>query len=86
MQLVTFGIDKEKNLIVQFSIFIQPYNQQPLIIYQLETVQVPILDQNYKSTFLHTFTNQKAIQCTEFRNVYLPTAAGTRIMCIENWL
>ena len=25
MQLVTFGIDKDKNLIVQFPIFIQPY-------------------------------------------------------------
>ena len=36
MQLVTFGI------------FIQPYTQQPLTLYQLETVSVPILDQNDK--------------------------------------
>ena len=28
MQLVTFGIDKDKNLIVQLPIFIQPYTQQ----------------------------------------------------------
>ena len=49
MQLVTFGIDKEKNLIVQFPIFVQPYIQQPLILYQLETVSVPILDQNNKA-------------------------------------
>ena len=27
MQLVTFGIDKDKNLIVQFPVFIQPYAQ-----------------------------------------------------------
>ena len=46
MHLVTFGIDKDKNLIVQFPVFIQPYIQQPLILYQLETVPVPILDQN----------------------------------------
>ena len=31
MKLVTFVIDKERNLIIQFSIFIQPYTQQPLI-------------------------------------------------------
>ena len=42
MQLVTFGIDRDKNLIVQFPIFIQPYTQQLLILYQLETAQVPI--------------------------------------------
>ena len=46
MQLVTFCIDKDKNLIIQFPIFIQPYTQQPLILYQLETVPVPITDQN----------------------------------------
>ena len=46
MQLVTFGINKDKNLIIQFPVFIQPYTQQPLILYQLETVPVPIIDQN----------------------------------------
>ena len=46
MQLVTFGINKDKNLIVQFPVFIQPYTQQPLILYQIETVPVPIIDQN----------------------------------------
>ena len=33
MQLVTFGIEIDKNLIVQFPVFIQPYTQQPLILY-----------------------------------------------------
>ena len=46
MQLVTFGIDKDKNLIIQFPVFIQLYTQQPLILYQLETAPVPIIDQN----------------------------------------
>ena len=46
MQLVTFGMDKDKNLIILFPVFIQPYTQQPLILYQLETVPVPITDQN----------------------------------------
>ena len=54
MQLVTFGIDRDNNLIVQFPIFIQPYTQQPLILYQLETVPVPILDQNDRA---HSYTH-----------------------------
>ena len=48
MQLVTFGINKDKNLI-QFLVFIQPYSQQSIILYQLETVPIPILDQNDKA-------------------------------------
>ena len=38
MQLVTFGVDNDMNLIIQFPVFIQPYTQKPLILYQLETV------------------------------------------------
>ena len=46
MKLVTFRIDKDRNLIMQFPIFVQPYTQQPLILYQLETVPVLIIDEN----------------------------------------
>ena len=46
MKLVTFGIDKERNLMIQFLVFVQPYTQKRLIMYQIETVPVPILDQN----------------------------------------
>ena len=46
MKLVTIGIDKNKNLIVQFRVFMQPYTQQPLILYQIETVPVSIIDRN----------------------------------------
>ena len=51
MQLVTFGIDRDMNLIIQFMVFIQPYTQKPLILYLLETVPVSILDQNTKAKF-----------------------------------
>ena len=44
MKLVTFGIDNKRNLIVQFPVFVQPYTQKRLIMYQIETVPVPILD------------------------------------------
>ena len=54
MQLVTFGINKDKNLIGQFPVFIQPYIQQPLILNQLETVLVPVIDQNTRA---HSYTH-----------------------------
>ena len=53
MQLVTFGIDKDMNLVIQFLVFIQPYMQRPLILYQLETVPVPVSDENIEA-HLHT--------------------------------
>ena len=49
VQFVTFGIDKDMNLVIQIPVFIQPYIQKPLILYQLETVPVPILDKNTKA-------------------------------------
>ena len=54
MHLVTFAIDRDKNFIVQFPIFIQPYTQQPLILYELKTVPDPILDQNERA---HSYTH-----------------------------
>ena len=57
MQLVTFLVfDKDMNLVIQFPVFIQPYTQKSLILYQLETVPVPILDRNNEAqsyTHLH---------------------------------
>ena len=53
MKLVTFGIDQKRNLIIQFPVFVQPYTQQPLILYQLETVPVPIVDKNTRA---HSYT------------------------------
>ena len=54
MQLVTFGIDRDMDLVIQFLVFIQPYIQKPLILYQIETAQVPILDTN---TEAHSYTD-----------------------------
>ena len=54
MQLVTFGIDKDMNLIIQFPVLIQPHTQRPLILYQLETVPISILDRKTKA---HSYTH-----------------------------
>ena len=62
MQLVTFGIDREMNLVIQFPVFIQPYIQKLLILYQLETVPVPILDTNTQAqSYTHLFINKPYI-------------------------
>ena len=49
MPLITFGIDKNMNLIIQVPIFVQPYTEKPLILYHLEMVPTPILVQNVKA-------------------------------------
>ena len=46
LKLVTFGLNKERNLIVQFPVFIQQYIQQQVILYQIEREPVPIIDLN----------------------------------------
>ena len=62
MQLILFGIDKDKNLIIQFPIFVQAYTQQPLILYQLETVPVPIINQNTQvQSYTHLQVNKPYI-------------------------
>ena len=53
---ITFGIDNQRNLIVQFPVFVQPYTQKRLIMYQIETVPIPILEENKQ---VHSYTEFK---------------------------
>ena len=65
MKFVTFGIDGDRNLIIQFPVFVQPYMQQPLILYQIDTVPVPIIDQNKKAnSYIH-------LQIDSHRSLYI---------------
>ena len=52
MKLVIFGIDRKRKLIIQFPIFVQPYTQQPLILYQLERVSVSIVEKNLRQILI----------------------------------
>ena len=70
MKLVTFGIDQDRNLIIQLPIFVQPYMQQPLILYQLETVPVPIIDQNPNVQSYTELRIKKPYIDTKFRNMH----------------
>ena len=84
MQLITFGIDKDVNLAIQFPEFILPYTQKPLILYQLETVPVPILDRNNETqSYMHLHVRKPYI-ALNFRNLYLFETAGVEVMQ-ENW-
>ena len=65
MQLVTFGVDKDMNLIIQLLVFIQPYTQKPLILYRQETVPVPILPK-HQGSIIHTLENQEALYSLKF--------------------
>ena len=56
MKLVMFGIDNQRNLIVQFPVFVKPYIQKGLIMYQIETGPVPILDEKEQ---VHSYTELK---------------------------
>ena len=53
MQSVTFGIDKDKYHIIRFPVFIQPYTQQTLIIYQIETSTSSDHRSEHAGTVLH---------------------------------
>ena len=54
MKLVIFGINEERHLILQFPVFVQACTQQQLILYQVETVPVPIIDQNKQAhSYIH---------------------------------
>ena len=80
MHLVTFGIDREMNLVIQFPVFIQLYIQKPLTLYQLETVPVPILDTNKDAqSYTHLHVNKPYIALNSETYISL-TQTGAKIM------
>ena len=49
MKMVTFSIHRDNNLILQFPVFLQPYTQWPLVLYQIEKLVAHIIDQNMQA-------------------------------------
>ena len=50
MKLITFAVDQQTHsLIVTFPVFIQDYRRPPLLLFEIETVPVPIPDANEKA-------------------------------------
>ena len=80
MPLVTFGIDRNMNLVIQFLVFIQPYIQKPLVLYQLETVPVPILDTNTEAqSYTHLHVN-KPYLALNFGNIHITYSSRAEVM------
>ena len=65
MKLVTFGIDQDRNLIIQFPVFIQPYTQKPLTLYKIEMIPVLILDMNKQADF-YCYVGQYTLKSSKF--------------------
>ena len=80
MQLVTFGIDRDTNLVIQFPVFIQQYIQKPLILYQLETVPVPMLDTNTEAQSYTHPACQQTLPCFKFRNIHSTYTSRAEVM------
>ena len=80
LQLVTFGMDSDMNLVIQFALFIQPYTEKPLILYQLETVPFPILDQNTKAQSYAHLRIKKTLYSSTFRNIHFTKTIRIKIM------
>ena len=85
MKLVTFGIDRKRNLIIQFLIFVQPYTQQPLILYQIEMVPFPIVDKNTRAN-LYTEILVKKPCITLNSETYINIHQQELAICKENRL
>ena len=65
MKLVTFGIDRNKNLIMQFLVSYSHTHISYLYCIKIETVPVPIIDTEHTCRFLHLFTGRQTIYCTK---------------------
>ena len=71
MKLVTFCIDHQRNLIIQFPVFVQSHTQQHLILYQMETVPVSIVDEN-KQVQSYTYLKVMKSYITLNSETYIP--------------
>ena len=66
MQLATFLLDEFYNLVVTFPVFIVPLSHHPFHLYELETIPVPIDDQDdHASSFSEVFTNKPYFVATD---------------------
>ena len=81
MKLVTYGIDDQINLIIQFLVFVHPHTQQHLVLYQMETVPVPIIDRN-EQVQSYTYLQVRMSYIALNSETYI----SLRIQELENWL
>ena len=80
MRLVTFGLDDQGRLVVCFPIFIKEYKKEPMTLYQIETVKVPITDTNKKADS-YTETAITKPYLASNREYYIQLVLPELVMC-----
>ena len=80
MPLITFGIDKDRNLIIQFPVFVQPYTQKAFSAISVRNFTHSYFGSEHQGAFIHTFANQETIYCPNLRDLYLLDIAGIKSM------
>ena len=80
MRLVTFGLDDQERLVVCFPIFIKDFKKEPMTLYQLETVKVPINDENREADSYTEITVTKPYLASN-RDYYIQLVLPELVMC-----
>ena len=80
MRMVTFGLDDQGKLVVCFPIFIKEYKKEPMTLYQIETVKVPITDTN-KEADSYTETAISKPYIASNKEYYIQLVLPELVMC-----
>ena len=80
MRLVTFGLDDQERLVVCFPIFIKDFKKEPMTLYQLETIKVPINDENKEADSYTEVTVTKPYLASN-RDYYIQLVLPELVMC-----
>ena len=86
MKLVTFAVDQQSHsLIVTFPVFIQDFRRPPLSLFEIETVPVPIPDENEKAESYSQIELAKPYIAVGME-YYIELRMTEMIMCKSIWL
>ena len=80
MRLVTFGLDDQGKLVVYFPIFVKEHKKEPMTLYQIETVKVPIQDQNLQANSYTQVTISKPYIASN-KEYYIQLVLHELVMC-----
>ena len=80
MRLVTFGVDEENRLVVCFPIFVKDFSREAFTLYQIETVPVPIVDNNLEAdSYSQALVNKPYIATND--DYYIQLVMEELFMC-----
>ena len=80
MQLVTFGSDKDMNLVIQFQSVYTASHSETLDSISTGDSSSFNFRSEHQGSIIHALANQKALHCLKFRDIHLFETAGIKIM------